>query len=87
MQVGSAEVGGLIEVVEYEAPRDLAWTSVIGIDQRGRWRVRVQEDGSTKVDAAAELSRAGRRLGRAVGPALGADRQGEHQGVATAAPG
>ena len=40
MRVGSAEVGGLIEVVEHRPPRDLAWTSVTGIDQRGRWRLR-----------------------------------------------
>ena len=40
MRVGSAEVGGLIEVVEFDAERDLAWHSVTGIDQRGRWRVR-----------------------------------------------
>ena len=40
MRVGSAEVGGLIEVVEFDEECDLAWTSVTGIDQRGRWRVR-----------------------------------------------
>ena len=40
MRVGSAEVGGLVEVVEYEELRDIAWTSVMGIDQRGRWRLR-----------------------------------------------
>jgi uncharacterized membrane protein len=40
MRVGSAEVGGLIEVVEWEEPGDMAWTSVMGLDQRGRWRLR-----------------------------------------------
>jgi uncharacterized membrane protein len=40
MHVGSAEVGGLIEVVEHETDRDMAWVSVVGIDQRGRWRMR-----------------------------------------------
>jgi carbon monoxide dehydrogenase subunit G len=40
LRVGSAEVGGLIEVVEFKECRDLAWTSVTGIDQRGRWRIR-----------------------------------------------
>ena len=40
MRAGSAEVGGLVEVTEFEEPRDMAWTSVTGIDQRGRWRVR-----------------------------------------------
>jgi uncharacterized membrane protein len=48
MRVGSAEVGGLIEVVEFDAPRDMAWTSVTGLDQRGRWRVR-ERDGRTTV--------------------------------------
>ena len=32
LRVGSAEVGGLIEVVEFTQDRDLAWTSVTGID-------------------------------------------------------
>jgi len=49
MEVGSAQVGGLIEVVEYHEPSDLAWTSITGIDQRGRWRLRAQEDGTTEV--------------------------------------
>ena len=40
MHVGSADVGGLVEVVELDENRDLAWTSVTGIDQRGRWRLR-----------------------------------------------
>ncbi|HEX3317499.1 MAG TPA: SRPBCC family protein [Solirubrobacteraceae bacterium] len=40
MRVGSAEIGGLIEVVEWVPERELAWTSVTGIDQRGRWRLR-----------------------------------------------
>jgi uncharacterized membrane protein len=40
MRVGSAEVGGMIEIVEADPPRDLAWNSVSGVDQRGRWRLR-----------------------------------------------
>ncbi|MFL5894196.1 MAG: SRPBCC family protein [Thermoleophilaceae bacterium] len=40
MHVGSAEVGGLVEIVEFEQPGDMAWTSVLGLDQRGRWRLR-----------------------------------------------
>ena len=40
LRIGSAEIGGLIEIVEWNEPRDLAWTSVTGIDQRGRWRLR-----------------------------------------------
>ncbi len=40
MRVGSAEIGSLIEVVEFAPGRDMAWTSVTGIDQRARWRLR-----------------------------------------------
>jgi len=40
MRVGSAEVGSLVEIVEFCPPSDLAWTSVTGVDQRGRWRLR-----------------------------------------------
>ena len=49
MRAGSAEVGGLVEVVEWDDGCDMAWNSVTGIDQRGRWRLRAQEDGTTKV--------------------------------------
>ncbi|WP_053226687.1 SRPBCC family protein [Solirubrobacter soli] len=58
MRVGSAEVGGLIEVVEFDAERDLAWHSVTGIDQRGRWRVR-RERGATRVELRLEFSAPG----------------------------
>ena len=40
MHVGSAEIGGLVEVVEHVPNRELAWTSVVGTEQRGRWRLR-----------------------------------------------
>jgi uncharacterized membrane protein len=40
LRVGSAEIGGLIETVEWNEPREIAWVSVTGIDQRGRWRLR-----------------------------------------------
>lgn len=50
MHVGSAEVGGLIEVVEFDEPRDMAWTSITGLDQRGRWRLRSGESGNTRVE-------------------------------------
>ena len=49
MAVGSAQVGSLIEVVEFDPPADLAWTSVTGIDQRGRWRLRARGEGCTRV--------------------------------------
>ena len=49
-RVGAAEVGGLIEIVEFDAPCDLAWSSVTGIDQRGRWRLRELDDDRTRVE-------------------------------------
>ncbi len=50
MRVGSAEIGGLVEVVEWDEARELAWTSVTGIDQRGRWRLRTRPNGHTHVE-------------------------------------
>ncbi len=49
-RVGSAEVGGLIEVVEWLEPSEMAWTSVTGLDQRGRWRLREAPGGRTRVE-------------------------------------
>ncbi len=48
MRVGSAEVGGLIEIVEWDPPCDVAWNSVTGLDQRLRFRLR-ENDGRTTV--------------------------------------
>ncbi len=48
-RVGSAEIGGLIEIVEWAPPYDLAWTSVTGLDQRGRWRLR-DSGGGTRAE-------------------------------------
>lgn len=50
LRVGSAEVGGLIEIVEWVPSRELAWTSVTGIDQRGRFRVRDAGGGRSRVE-------------------------------------
>ena len=49
-RVGAAEVGGLVEVVEFDAPCDFAWTSVTGLDHRGRWRLREAPGGRTRVE-------------------------------------
>lgn len=49
-RVGSAEIGGLIEVVEWSPGRELAWTSVTGVDQRGRWRLRDRGAQGTQVE-------------------------------------
>ncbi len=50
LRVGSAEVGGLIEIVEWDPPKELAWTSITGVDQRGRWRLRSVAAGRTKAE-------------------------------------
>jgi uncharacterized membrane protein len=63
MRVRSAEVGGLVEVVEYDEPRDLAWTSVTGIDQRGRWRLREREGRRTHVELRLSYGIAGAGIG------------------------
>ena len=50
MRVGSAEIGGLIEIVEWAPPGDLAWNSITGVDQRGRWRLRAESPNRTRVE-------------------------------------
>ena len=50
IRVGAAEVGGLIEFVEWRPCTDMAWTSVTGVDQRGRWRVREVASRRTRVE-------------------------------------
>lgn len=47
MRVGSADVGGLIEVVGFRPPSELAWNAVTGAEQRGRWRLRPDGDGTS----------------------------------------
>ena len=59
LRVRSAEVGGLIEVVEFAPERDLAWTSVTGVDQHGRWRLRPLPEGRTRVELRLQYGVAG----------------------------
>ena len=73
MRVGSADIGGLIEIVECDEPADMAWHSITGIDHRARWRLREADDGRTKVDAAALLGLARRPARDGRGPARRAD--------------
>jgi uncharacterized membrane protein len=49
-RVGAAEVGGQVEVVEFDEPCDFAWTSVTGLDHRGRWRLRQAPGGRTRIE-------------------------------------
>ncbi|MGA8219820.1 MAG: SRPBCC family protein [Solirubrobacterales bacterium] len=48
IEVGSIDLGGIVELVEHDPPHELAWTSITGIDQRGRWILRDRE-GRTEV--------------------------------------
>ena len=59
MRAGSAEVGGLVEVVEWDAECDMAWSSVTGVDQRGRWRLRDGRDGGTRLELRLQFGVAG----------------------------
>ncbi|HUO37648.1 MAG TPA: SRPBCC family protein [Mycobacterium sp.] len=48
-KIGSIPVGGVAEVVEFHPARDLAWISVTGVTQRGRFRLRDAGPGQTLV--------------------------------------
>ncbi len=48
-KIGSVPVGGLIEVVEFDDARDLAWVGITGISMRGRIRLRDAGEGKTKI--------------------------------------
>jgi uncharacterized membrane protein len=38
----SIDLGGVVEVIEHDTPHELAWTSITGIDHRGRWILRAR---------------------------------------------
>jgi uncharacterized membrane protein len=44
--VGSTDLGGTVEVVEWDPPHELAWTNITGIDHRGRWILRERNGGT-----------------------------------------
>jgi fatty-acyl-CoA synthase len=77
MRVGSADIGGPIELVEYDPPRDLAWTSITGIDQRGRMRLREAGEDCTKVTLRLSYGAPGGLLG-VIADRLGARQVAEH---------
>ena len=39
-RIGSVPVGGLLEVVEFDDGRDIAWVGITGVTLRGRIRLR-----------------------------------------------
>jgi uncharacterized membrane protein len=48
-KVGSVPIGGVIEIVEFDDARDVAWIGITGITLRGRFRLRDCGNGRTKV--------------------------------------
>lgn len=78
LRVGSAEIGGLVEVVEWNEPCDFAWTSVTGIDQRGRFRLRSAENGRTRVELRLAYGVAGSGLSGWIAERVAARSVGQH---------
>ena len=79
--IGSADIGGLVEVVECDETRDMAWTSITGIDHRVRWRLRESDDGRHEGDAAAVAgTRPGGLLGNVADRLVGADGRDDTRG-------
>jgi uncharacterized membrane protein len=62
-KVGSVPIGGTVEVVEFDAPRELSWIGLTGVSQRGRFRLRETDDGRTKVTFRLSYESAGNILG------------------------
>ncbi len=54
-KIGSVPVGGLIEVVEFDERRDLAWVGITGVALRGRIRLRDAAGGQTKVTSGCRI--------------------------------
>lgn len=63
VQVGSADVGGLVEIVEYDPLRDIVWTSITGVEQRGRLRLRTESAEVTRLTMRISYGAPGSLLG------------------------
>jgi uncharacterized membrane protein len=82
MQVGSAEVGGEIEIVEFDEPGDMAWVNVTGPSQRGRWRLRELGPDRTAVTLRLSYQAPGGVLGLLADPSGGRRDQRQPQTLA-----
>ena len=65
-------------MVEFDEPCDMAWSSVTGLDQRGRWRLRELDDGRTKVEFRLAYGVAGAGLAGLVSEWVAARTMGSH---------
>ena len=79
LRVGSAEIGGLIEIVEFAPPGDFAWTSVTGIDQHGRFRLRSRGPERTRVEFRLAYGVAGAGIGGWIAERVAARSVAAHQ--------
>ena len=77
-RIGSADVGGLIEIVEWDPPHELAWTSVTGLDQRGRWRLREAPGNRSRVELRLAYGVAGSGIAGWVAEHVAAPTVGRH---------
>ncbi len=72
LRVGSASVGGLVEVTEFDEPANLAFNAITGVALRGRWRLRERRPGVTDVELRLAYQSPGGLLGlvadRVAGP-------------------
>ncbi len=59
LEVGAAEVGSEIEILEYEPYSALSWATIEGLEQRGHWRLRGRGEGSTEVTLSVSYQAAG----------------------------
>jgi uncharacterized membrane protein len=78
LHIGSAEVGGLIEIVEWDPPRELAWTSITGVDQHGRWRLRPASGGRTRAEIRLAAGVAGSGLAGLIAERIAQPAVGSH---------
>lgn len=47
LRVGPVPVGGNVEIIEFDEPRDMSWTTLTGVDHRLRIRLRPRDEGGT----------------------------------------
>ena len=49
LKVGAVPVGGNVEIIEYDAEREMSWTTLTGVDHRFRLRLRESDAGTRLV--------------------------------------
>ena len=47
LRVGPVPVGGNVEIIEFDEPHDMAWTTLTGVDHRLRVRLRERDEGGS----------------------------------------